>query len=331
MTVVQRAPIISVRHLSASYSVDEEALPAVRDVSLELYPGEVLALVGESAAGKSTIAHAILGLLPFNATIDGSIEYRGRAITEMPPEELRDIRGDEIAMIFQDAQSALTPTLTVGDQVSELIRAHRDTGDAEAMRASVALLDEVLPDGARVAELYPGQLSGGMAQRVMITLATALNPSVIIADEPTANLDPGVRMETLARLEALRDSQEVSILLITHDFGVVARLADRVAVMYAGAIVETADVRTIFREPRHPYTHGLLESLPTLEGGRDRLASMRGQPPDLATLGEECPFLPRCNKATSACRTEPAPALDPFEGDPDHLLACYNPIVVERD
>jgi oligopeptide/dipeptide ABC transporter ATP-binding protein len=331
MTAVQRDPIISVRHLSASYSVDEAEVPAVRDISLELYPGEVLALVGESAAGKSTVAHAILGLLPFNASVDGTIEYRGRAITEMTLEELRQIRGDEIAMIFQDAQAALTPTLTVGDQVSELIRAHRDTGDAEAMQASIALLDEVLPDGARVAELYPGQLSGGMAQRVMITLATALQPSVIIADEPTANLDPGVRMETLARLEQLRDLQDVAVLLITHDFGVVARLADRVAVMYAGAIVESADVRTIFREPRHPYTHGLLESLPTLEGGRDRLVSMRGQPPDLATLGEECPFLPRCYKATSLCRTEPAPALDPFEGDAEHLLACFNPIAVERE
>lgn len=331
MTAVERDPIISVRHLSASYSVDETELPAVRDVSLELYPGEVLALVGESAAGKSTVAHAILGLLPFNATVEGTIEYRGRAITEMALDELRQIRGDEITMIFQDAQSALTPTLTVGDQVSELIRAHRDTGDAEAMQASIALLDEVLPDGARVAQLYPGQLSGGMAQRVMITIATALHPAVIIADEPTANLDPGVRMETLARLEQLRDQQDVAVLLITHDFGVVARLADRVAVMYAGAIVESADVRTIFREPRHPYTHGLLESLPTLEGGRDRLVSMRGQPPDLATLGEECPFLPRCYKATSRCRTEPAPVLEPFEGDGEHLLACFNPIAVERE
>ncbi len=189
----------------------------------------------------------------------------------------------------------------------------------------------MLPDGARVAKLYPGQLSGGMAQRVMITLATALKPSIIIADEPTANLDPAMRMETLARLEALRDEQGVAILLITHDFGVVARLADRVAVMYAGAIVETSDVRTMFRQPRHPYTHGLLESLPTLVGEHGRLVSMRGQPPDLRELGEECPFLERCYKATSACRLEPAPALEPYEDDPGHLPACFNPIAVDRD
>jgi oligopeptide/dipeptide ABC transporter ATP-binding protein len=303
----------------------------VRDVSLDLYPGEVLALVGESASGKSTVAHAILGLLPYNASVDGSIEFRGRSMTDMPRDELRKIRGDEIAMIFQDAQSALTPTLTIGDQVSELIRAHRSASDAEAMTQSIALLDEVLPDGARVAELYPGQLSGGMAQRVMITLATALKPTVIIADEPTANLDAGVRMETLARLEALRDEERVSILLITHDFGVVARLADRVAVMYAGAIVETSNVQTIFHEPRHPYTHGLLESLPMLNQDQERLVSMRGQPPDLRTLGAECPFLERCYKATSACRTEPAPRLERDEGDASHQVACYNPIVITRD
>lgn len=330
MTLVQSDPIIRVRHLNASYSVEEAQLPAVRDVSIDLHPGEVLALVGESAAGKSTVAHAILGLLPYNASIDGTIEFRGRPMDELTSEELRAIRGDEIAMIFQDAQSALTPTLTVGDQVSELIRAHRGGSDADALAESVALLDEVLPDGARVAELYPGQLSGGMAQRVMITLATALQPAVIIADEPTANLDPGVRMETMARLEALRDERQVAILLITHDFGVVARLADRVAVMYAGAIVETADVRTIFREPRHPYTHGLLESLPSLAPQGGRLISMRGQPPDLRTLADECPFLPRCNKATSQCRTAPAPLLEPFEGDRAHQVACYNPIAVDR-
>lgn len=240
------------RHLDASYAVEESELPAVRDVSLDLYPGEVLALVGESAAGKSTVAHAILRLRPFNARLSGSIEYRGRSVIGMSIEELRKLRGDEIAMIFQDAQSSLTPTLTVGHQVAELLRAHRDYSVAQAMTESIALLKEVLPDGEHVAGLYPGQLSGGMAQRVMITLATALKPSVIIADEPTANLDPGMRMETLARLEELRDEAGVAILLITHNFGVVARLADRVAVMYAGEIVETSDVRTIFRRPDTP-------------------------------------------------------------------------------
>jgi oligopeptide transport system ATP-binding protein len=324
-----RAPILTVSHLSARYRTEEETVPAVRDVSLELYPGEVLALVGESAAGKSTVAHAILGLLPYNADVEsGEIRYRGRPLLGMPPEELRDVRGSEIAMIFQDAQSALTPTLRVGEQLAELFRAHRGLGHQEANAEARRVLAPLLPDVDRVFNAFPFQLSGGMAQRVMIALATALDPVVVIADEPTANLDPGVRMETLERLEALRDRRGVAILLITHDFGVVARLADRVGVMYAGEIVETADVRTIFRSPKHPYTFGLLQSLPNIQSS-GRLVMMAGHPPELADLPPECPFLPRCRKAISQCRIDPAPKLRPVEGSVEgHLAACYNQMVV---
>ncbi|MEX2446494.1 MAG: ABC transporter ATP-binding protein [Dehalococcoidia bacterium] len=330
MTVEPAQPLLSVRHLSAAYETGEGTVPAVRDVSFDLFPGEVLALVGESAAGKTSVAHSILGLLPQHATLSGEVRFRDRLISGLSAEELRDVRGEQIAMIFQDALSSLTPTLSIGEQLVEMFRAHRSLDTVAAHEAALRTLAGVLPDPERIVDAYPFQLSGGMAQRVMIAMATALRPSVIIADEATANLDPAVRLETLARIEAQRDAG-AGILLITHDFGVVARLADRVAVMYAGAIVERGDVVTVFRRPRHPYTYGLLQSLPSLQRRDTRLEPMRGQPPDLATLGEECPFLPRCSKAVSQCRLEPAPALAATEtGVEGHEAACFNPVVIDR-
>jgi oligopeptide/dipeptide ABC transporter ATP-binding protein len=320
-------PILEIRDLSASYDSQGTRVPAIRHVDLELHEGETLALVGESAAGKSSVALSILGLLPDNATIEGgSIQFRGEQILGLDRAQLQHIRGAEIAMIFQDAQSALTPTLTVGEQLAEIYRAHRGASKREARSMALERLRAVLPDADRVAAAFPFQLSGGMAQRVMIAMATALQPRIIIADEPTASLDAAVRMETLAALERLRDDRGVAVLLITHDFGVVARLADRVAVMYAGEIVEQADVRTVFRTPEHPYTFGLLSSLPAFAPEGGRLEPMRGQPPDLATLEPQCPFLPRCRKAISACRIEDAPRLEvTSEG---HTVACYNPMAV---
>jgi oligopeptide/dipeptide ABC transporter ATP-binding protein len=302
----------------------------VRDVSFDLYPGEVLALVGESAAGKTSVAHAILGLLPQQSTVSGDVQYRGASLSGLSRSELRSISGNHISMIFQDALAALTPTLSIGDQLAELFMTHRSLPRAEARRAAIRALAGVLPDPERIADSFPFQLSGGMAQRVMVAIATALEPDVIIADEATANLDPATRLDMLARIEGLRDSG-AGVLLITHDFGVVARLADRVAVMYAGSIVETGDVRTIFRKSRHPYTFGLLESLPRLDRDGGALVAMKGQPPDLTTLGEECPFIPRCPKATSQCRLEPAPSLVPAGTDVEgHMVACFNPVVVDR-
>ncbi len=323
------APLLSVEHLTASYRTGDGVLPAVRDVTFDLHAGEVLALVGESAAGKTTVAQAILGLLPQQATITGDVRYRGTSLQSMSPEDLRRVRGEEIAIIFQNALASLTPTLSIGEQLAEVYRAHRDMDEATARSAALGVLRTVLPDPERIADAFPFQLSGGMAQRVMIAMATALKPSVIIADEPTSSLDPAVRVETLDRLEVLRN-EGAGVLLITHDFGVVARLADRVAVLYAGAVVETGDVRTIFRQPRHPYTFGLLQSLPSI-ARRGQLVPMRGQPPDLATLGAECPFLPRCSKAVSRCRVEAAPPLTEADtGVPGHLAACYNPMTVDR-
>lgn len=326
------------RGLSASYRTPNGVIPAVRDVSFDLQRGETLALVGESAAGKSSIGLALLGLLPPNASVvSGEALFRGEPLLGATPQRLRELRGAAISMIFQDAQSALTPTISVGDQVAEVYAAHLRLSKKEARERAVSRLREVLPDADRVAKAYPFQLSGGMAQRVMIAMATALSPQVIIADEPTASLDPSVRQETLAALERLRDEQGVGVLLITHDFGVVARLADRVAVMYAGELVEVSDVRTAFRAPRHPYTFGLLSSLPAFAAERGQLVPMPGQPPDLSALPPGCPFLPRCAKVTLRCRGDAAPALAPYAGseseadtaeEPDHLVACYNPIAV---
>lgn len=306
----------------------------MRGVDLDLHRGEAVALVGESAAGKSTVALAILQILPGNAEVSGEIVFDGLKMNEASESQLRRVRGEEIAIIFQDAQSALTPTMTVGKQIAELFREHRDLTQNEAELAAVETLRKVLPDPVQVARSYPFQLSGGMAQRALIAMAMALEPAVVIADEPTSSLDASVRQEMLSWLEEMRDDRDVAVLLITHDLGIVARFADRVAVMYAGQIVESADVRTIFREPKHPYTFGLLQSVPTLTSERGRrLPVMPGQPPDLSALPPQCPFLPRCNKATSRCRTDDAPALTATadggaEGAEGGLVACYNPIVV---
>ncbi len=334
-TGAPRMPILSVRDLRASYRGPDGMIPAVRGVSLDLYPGEVLALVGESAAGKSSVAHATLGLLPSTAEVSGSILYEGRSLLDLKGDERRRVRGGEIAMIFQDAMAGLTPTLRVGEQIAEIFLAHERL-DAKAARvAAVEALRPLLPDAERIVDAYPFQLSGGMAQRVMVAMATALRPKIVIADEPTANLDPAVRLETLEWLERLRD-QGTAVMLITHDFGVVARLADRVLVMYGGLVAEEADVFTIFRRPRHPYTYGLLSSVPGVRSGA-RLTPMRGNPPDLATLGDECAFLGRCPKAVSQCRLEPSPPLtvaSPFPGSdtpvsPGHRVACFNPMAVD--
>jgi len=321
------SPLLEVRDLRVTYRTRDGEIPAARGVTFDVHPGEILAIVGESASGKSTVGHAILDLLPQGtSTMSGVVRWRGRDLSTLSADELRRLRGREVAVIFQDALAALTPTMTVGEQLAEVFRVHLEVGQDEARRRARQALLNVMPNADRVLDTHPFQLSGGVAQRVMIAMATALQPKMLIADEPTANLDPAVRQETLEWLEGVREAGG-AVLLITHDFGVVARLADRVAVMYAGQLVETADVRTAFRSPKHPYTFGLLQSLPQFaEGGR--LRAMPGQPPDLATLPPECPFLPRCHKAIAVCRTDPAPPLLPMEDAPDHFAACFNPMAV---
>ena len=328
MPVSDGDPVLSVRGLSVEYRTNEGIIPALRNASLELRRGETLALVGESGSGKSTLGFGILRILPRNAEVTaGEIVFDGREIGGLAPSDLREIRGDEISIIFQDPIAGLNPIIPVGRQVEEVITSHRDVGEKEARRAALDVLESVrLPDPERIAKSYPGQLSGGMCQRIMIAIATALDPAVLIADEPTSSLDVTVQAQILHELERMRDERGTAILLITHDMGVVAQTADRVAVIYAGAVAEIDEVGTIFSSPRHPYTWALLDTLPRFDRRR-RLAQIPGAPPDLLELDGRCAYVPRCRKALSRCRSEPEPPLAPLGDRPGRMLACYNPVL----
>ncbi|MCH8815592.1 MAG: ABC transporter ATP-binding protein, partial [Chloroflexi bacterium] len=280
---------------------------------------------GESGSGKSTLGLCVLNLLPHPGRIlSGSIYFNGRNLLKMDNDSLRAVRGRDIAMVFQDPASGLNPVLSVGQQVEEIITTHLDVSKKEARRRSVEVLAETgLPDPAEICKRYPFQLSGGMSQRVMIAIATALNPKVLILDEPTSALDVTVQAAILEDLVRLQERHGTSIMLIAHDLGVVAQMADEVAVMYAGSIVEFAKVDTLYNRPRHPYTSALLASRPRWDReSSEPLVGIRGAPPSLIDLPDECAFLPRCPKAVSACRTERRPDLE--EVGPQHYAACYN-------
>jgi oligopeptide/dipeptide ABC transporter ATP-binding protein len=298
---------------------------AVDGVSLELHAGEILGIVGESGCGKTTIALSLLNLVPYPGSIDsGAIYFNGRDVLEMDGDELRDLRGRDISMIFQDAIAGLNPVLTIGQQVEEIMTAHGVTDHREARRRAIELLEAMgLSDAEGVANRYAFQLSGGMAQRVMIATAMALKPAILIADEPTSALDVTVQAQILEELRRLRN-QGVSIILITHDFGVIASMADRVAVMYAGRIAEQGDIDSIFYKPRHPYTAALLAALPRLNQDLSSLLQVGGRPPDMSKLSPQCAFVPRCPKVRNECRSLDSPALE--EVSPGHFAACYNPV-----
>ena len=322
--------VLEVRDLYAEYADGSKPAKAVDGVSFSLRRGSTLALVGESGCGKTSIALAILGLLPHpGRVVSGEVLFGGRDLLSLKQEELRLLRGREISMIIQDPVSGLNPVLSVGDQVEEIITTHLEVSKEEARRMVYDALQRVgLADPEQLTKQYPYHLSGGMCQRVFIAIATVLNPQVIIADEPTSALDVTVQAGILNELERLRREQGVSILLITHDLGVVAQMADEVAVMYAGRIAEHGTARDVFRRPRHPYTSSLLATLPRLDQVGP-LEAIEGSPPDLAELPDECAFLPRCKKAVSACRTEPSPPLT--ELAPGHRAACYNPVYHQEE
>ncbi len=317
------APLLEVSDLSVTFSSEDGLVRAVRGVSFTLEPGRLLSVVGESGSGKSVTAMALLGLLPRSAQVAGSAKFRGMELLGRPDREMMAVRGAEIAMIFQDPMTSLNPVYSVGWQLVEAIQAHQEIDKDAAWDRAVHLLDTVgIPEARQRAAGYPHEFSGGMRQRVVIAMAMANDPDVIIADEPTTALDVTVQAQVL---EALRTAQEVThaaIILITHDLGVVAGLADDVMVMYAGKAVERGTVEDIFYWPRMPYTKGLLGSLPRLDAsGDERLRPIPGVPPSLANMPPGCPFMPRCPISRPNC-AEDEPVLRPVVGG-GHLAACH--------
>ncbi len=321
------APLLEVSDLSVDFPTIDGVVHAVRGVSFVLKPGEVLAVVGESGSGKSVTALAIMGLLPKSAWVTGSIRYRGVELVGMPDRQKAKIRGLEIAMVFQDPMTSLNPVYRVGPQLAEAILAHHNIGKREANRRAAELLAVVgIPNAAERARSYPHEFSGGMRQRAVIAMAIANDPDIIIADEPTTALDVTVQAQILETVEKAQEATGAAMVLITHDLGVVAGVADRVVVMYAGKAVESGSVDDIFYRPRMPYTVGLLGALPSLEDlGDDKLIPVPGAPPSLINLPAGCPFSPRCPIVAPACiQTEPA--LEPVE--PGHSAACLRHLEV---
>jgi len=321
-----KAPLLEVEDLKVDFAALEGTVRAVDGVSFHLQEGETLGLVGESGCGKSVTAYAILRLIsPPGRIVGGRIQYRGRDLLTLPEREIRKVRGKEIALIFQEPVAALNPVFTIGSQIAEAIRVHRRMAKKEAIAEAVRLLKLVqIPDPERRVREYPHQMSGGMCQRVMIAMALSCNPSLIIADEPTTALDVTIQAEILDLLRRLKAEFSLSVLLISHNLGVIAESADRVSVMYAGRIVEEASVREMFASPKHPYTLGLLRSVPRLgergRSGRRRLPTIPGVVPDPAHRIPGCPFAPRCPEVMEVCRRV-EPRLLPLEGG--RKVSCF--------
>jgi oligopeptide transport system ATP-binding protein len=316
-------PLLAISDLSVTFATDRGQVQALDGVSLSLNAGETLAVVGESGSGKSVTALSILGLLGDSGRVsDGSIEFDGEDLTRVSGQRLREIRGNQIAFIFQEPMSSLNPVLTIGTQVAEPIWLHHRKSWSEAFEQAGELLQRVaIPDAVKRLEDYPHQFSGGMRQRVMIAMALACQPKLIIADEPTTALDVTVQAQILSLLKNLTKEANSSLILITHDLGVVARYADNVAVMYGGRVIETASARELYKNPQHPYTEGLMASIPKLDGDPgSRLYTIEGQPPDLSNLPSGCSFNPRCPHAQDKCiMTKPTLS----EVAPNHLRACF--------
>ncbi len=323
-------PLLQVRDLRTHFVTHEGTVRAVDGVSFSLEAGRTLAVVGESGCGKSVTAMSILRLLSSPpARHAGEVRFRGTDLLAEPEAALRRIRGDAIAMVFQEPMSSLNPVLTIGRQIRETLTLHRGLSRDAAHRRAIELLDQVrIPEAARRVDAYPHQLSGGMRQRVMIAMALACNPALLIADEPTTALDVTIQAQILELMRELQRDAGAAILLITHDLGVVAELADAVVVMYAGRSVEQAPVGALFAHPRHPYTRGLLAAVPRLGASRDghgtgRLVEIPGQVPSLRAPIPGCAFAPRCPRASDRCRVE-APVTQAVA--PGHEVACHHPV-----
>ena len=318
---MQAGPILAVERLRVEFPTRRGTLVAVHDVGVEIARGEVLGVVGESGAGKSITGAAIIGLIdPPGRIAGGEIRLDGRRIDNLPPGQMRKVRGREIGAVFQDPLTSLNPLYTVGRQLVETIRTHLPLGESEARARAIALLEEVgIPAADRRIDHYPHQFSGGMRQRVVIALALAAQPKLIVADEPTTALDVSIQAQIIQLLKRLCRDHHTAVMLVTHDMGVIAETADRVAVMYAGRIVEVGPVADVIHRPRHPYTVGLMGSIPSIGATVERLAQIDGTMPRLDAVPDGCAFHPRCPRAIDRCRAE-RPELAAVDGT---SAACW--------
>lgn len=315
--------VLSIRNLKTYFFTRRGVVKAVDGVSLDLLKSECLCLVGESGCGKTVTALSILGLIdsPPGRIVGGEIRYDNLDLVGCPREQLRHIRGKEIAMIFQDAQSAFNPVFTIGDQIVEQIKLHLGVSGREAREKAIGLLKEVgISSPEKAVNYYPHQLSGGMKQRAMIAMSLSCDPEVLIADEPTTAVDVTIKAQILDILYRLKNTRQMSILFITHELSIVSEIGDRIVVMYAGKIAEIATVSELLGSPKHPYTAGLINCLPSLTQVRDRLESIPGTVPSLIDPPGGCLFHPRCDKALAICREEPPPPITVSEG---HTVFCY--------
>jgi oligopeptide transport system ATP-binding protein len=316
--------LLEVDQLQVEFRTRDGVAKAINGVSFELHEGETLAVLGESGSGKSVTAQAIMGILdsPPGFITGGEVRYCGQNILVMSDEQRRRIRGPEISMVFQDALSSLNPVFPVGWQIAEMFRTHRGMNKSDAQAEAIRLMQRVqIPGAAQRVKAYPHQFSGGMRQRIMIAMAIALDPAVLIADEPTTALDVTVQAQIMQLLKDLQQERKMGLILITHDLGVVADVADRIAVMYAGRIVEEADAFELYAQPAHPYTKGLLDSIPRLDQKGETLSAIGGLPPNLMHIPPGCPFNPRCHYAQDICRVDPPPPLR--EVVRQRLAACH--------
>ena len=321
-------PVLSIRDMTVEFGTEDGVVKAVTGVNYDLFPGEILGVIGESGAGKSVSVMTMLDLIPKppGRVVSGEAIFKGRDLLTMSKSELRDVRGGDIAMIFQDPMTSLNPVLKVGTQIAEAVLAHNPkASDDDARNRAVELLELVgVPNAEQRVDQYPHEFSGGMRQRGMIAMAIANSPSVLIADEPTTALDVTIQAQIVEVLKTAQRETHAATILITHDLGLIAELADRVVVMYAGRVVELSDVFTIFNSPRHPYTVGLMNSLARVDIDKEALLPIPGQPPSMISPPPGCAFHPRClhSRGRARCRTE-IPPLRPFGEGGNHVSACH--------
>jgi oligopeptide/dipeptide ABC transporter ATP-binding protein len=322
-------PVLSIKDLAVQFATDDGIVRAVDGITYDVYPGETLGIVGESGSGKSVSTMSILGLIPQppGKISSGEAIFKGRDLLKLSKKEIRRVRGNDMAIVFQDPMTSLNPVLKIGYQLGEAIRAHHPNAKDDEVRDKVINLLRIvgIPEPERRYAQYPHEFSGGMRQRAMIAMAISNDPSLLIADEPTTALDVTIQAQILTVLKKAQDETNAATILITHDLGLIAELADRVIVMYAGKIVELSDVHTIFAAPRHPYTVGLMESLPRLTVDEDWLRPIPGQPPSLINRPPGCPFHPRCflSQGRARCREEEPPLKPVTAGIGPHLSACH--------